>query len=143
MDYHRLIPEGGQIILFDGVCNLCDHSIQFIINRDKKRLFRYASLNSDLGKKLLEERHIDRSKIDSIVMINPNVAYYVKSSAAIQIAKQLQGWPKILRVFLIFPSWLRDPIYDLIAKNRYRWFGKKENCMIPTTDIKSLFLDLD
>lgn len=141
--YHKLIPKGVKIILFDGVCNLCDQSVQFIIKRDVKKQFRYASLDSDLGKKLLSERGIDRSKIDSIVLIDPNTAYYVKSSAALEISKQLKGWPTILQVFLIFPSWMRDPIYDFIAKNRYRWFGKKDACMIPDPSFKSLFLDLD
>lgn len=143
LDYDKLIPPGIQIILFDGVCNLCDHSIQFIIKRDEKRVFRYASLESDLGKQLLKERQIDRSKIDSIVLIHPKIAYFIKSSAALEIAKQLKGWPKLLSVFLILPIWLRDPIYSFIAKNRYRWFGKKESCMMPTQNLKSLFLDLE
>lgn len=141
-DYHKLIPEGTLIILFDGVCNLCDTSIQFIIKRDPKHIFRFASLNSDLGKQLLKERQIDRSKIDSIVLVDPKIAYYIKSSAALEIAKRLKGWPKLLAAFLIFPLWLRDPVYDFIARNRYRWFGKKESCMIPNTSLKSLFLDL-
>ena len=143
MDYHKSIPKDIQIILFDGVCNLCNRSVQFAIKRDEKRLFRYASLDSNLGKLLLKERAIDRSKVDSIVLVDPNKAYYVKSSAALEIAKQLKGWPKLLSLLLIFPSWLRDPVYDFIAKNRYRWFGKKESCIVPTKDLKSLFLDLD
>lgn len=143
LDYYKLIPEGIQIVLFDGVCNLCDHSIQFIIKRDKKRVFRFASLDSELGKQLLKEREIDRSKIDSIILIDPKTAYYIKSSAALEIAKQLKGWPQLLPFFLVFPSWLRDPIYDFIAKNRYRWFGKKESCMMPNKNLKSLFLDLE
>ncbi len=143
MDYHKSIPKDVQIILFDGVCNLCNRSVQFAIKRDEKRLFRYASLDSNLGKLLLKERAIDRSKVDSIVLVDPNKAYYVKSSAALEIAKQLKGWPKLLSLLLIFPSWLRDPVYDFIAKNRYRWFGKKESCIVPTKDLKSLFLDLD
>ncbi len=142
LDYHRLIQKGVKIVLFDGVCNLCDHSIQFIIKRDTKRVFRYASLDSKLGQQLLNESAIDRSKVDSIVLIDPKKAYYIKSSAALEIAKELRGWPKILSVFLVLPSFLRDPIYDFIAQYRYKWFGKKGSCMVPTQSLKSLFLDL-
>ena len=135
------LPENTQIILFDGVCNLCDNAIQFIIKRDKNNVFRYASLQSELGKKLLAERNIDPEETDSIVLINPDVAYYTKSSAALEISKKLNGFYPVFSVFLILPKFLRDPVYDFIAKNRYQWFGKKENCMIPTEEQKALFLD--
>ncbi len=136
-----MIEEGKKIILFDGVCNLCNSAINFIIKRDKKDIFRYASLQSEIGKKLIAERKIDTSKLDSILLIDPKVAYYYKSTAALQIAKQLSGLYPLLSVFLIFPTFFRDWIYDIIAKNRYKWFGKKESCMIPTPELKALFID--
>ncbi len=136
-----MIEEGKKIILFDGVCNLCNSAINFVIQRDKKDTFRYAALQSEIGKKLIAERNIDITKIDSILLIDPKLAYYHKSTAAIHIAKQLSGFYPLLSVFLILPKFLRDWIYDIIAKNRYKWFGKKESCMIPTPELKALFID--
>lgn len=136
-----MIETGKKIILFDGVCNLCNSSINFVIKRDKHDIFRYASLQSEIGKKLISERNIDINKIDSILLIEPNVKYYHKSTAALHIAKQLSGIYPLLSVFLILPKFLRDFVYDIIAKNRYRWFGKQESCMIPTPELKALFID--
>ncbi len=136
-----MIEEGKKIILFDGICNLCNGAINFVIKRDKKDVFRYAPLQSKIGQKLIEERNIDLSKIDSILLIDPKVAYYHKSTAALHIAKQLSGMYPLLSVCLILPKFLRDWIYDIIAKNRYKWFGKKESCMIPTPEFKALFID--
>ncbi|GAA4278770.1 thiol-disulfide oxidoreductase DCC family protein [Aquimarina mytili] len=136
-----MIEEGKKIILFDGVCNLCNDSINFVIKRDKNDVFRYASLQSEIGKKLITERNINISKIDSILLIDPSVAYYYKSTAALHIAKQLSGIYPLFSVFFIFPRFFRDWIYDIIAKNRYKWFGKKEACMIPTPELKALFID--
>ncbi len=131
---------GKQIILFDGVCNLCNSSVQFIIKRDKNDVFRFAALQSEIGEKLVRERGIDTSKVDSIILIQPEVAYYVKSDAALRIAKSLSGiWP-VLGAFLWLPSGLRDLIYDLVARNRYRIFGKRDACMVPTPELKEKFL---
>lgn len=135
------LDKNIEIILFDGVCNLCNGAIQFIIKKDKKRVFRYTSLQSNLGKKLLAERNINPKEIDSIILIKSDKVYYTKSSAAIHISKKLYSITKLLTIFLIVPKFLRDPVYDYIAKNRYQWFGKKEACMIPTPELKSLFLD--
>lgn len=139
LDYKKL-PKGTKIILFDGVCNLCNGAIKFIIDCDKKRQFRFASLQSDLGVQLLAERNIDPKKIDSIILIDPNVAYYFKSTAAIEIAKGLTGLYPLMSIFLVLPETLRDMVYDFIAKNRYKWFGKNESCMLPTPEEKELFL---
>ncbi|MCM5662905.1 thiol-disulfide oxidoreductase DCC family protein [Galbibacter mesophilus] len=131
-----------KIILFDGVCNLCNNSVQFVIKRDTKNVFQFASLQSDIGMKLLAERNIDPNETDSIVLIEPNIAYYTKSDAAIEIAKELGGGWQLLSVFdYILPKSIRDTIYDFIAKNRYKWFGKKEACPLPTPEQKAKFLD--
>lgn len=131
-----------KIILFDGVCNLCNGAITFIIQRDKKDIFRYAPLQSEIGKELAAKHHIDLDKVDSIILVTEDKAY-AKSTAALRIAKQLSaGWP-LLAVFLILPRFLRDAVYDFIARNRYKWFGKKEACMIPTPELKSKFLDYE
>ena len=131
-----------KIVLFDGVCNLCTGTVQFIIKRDRKDLFRFASLQSEIGKQLMQERSIDPESNNSIIVIEPQIAYYLKSSAAIEIAKELGGlWPAIQVFSYILPESIRDSIYELIAKNRYKWFGKKDSCMIPTPALESKFLD--
>ncbi|WP_116769186.1 thiol-disulfide oxidoreductase DCC family protein [Maribacter litoralis] len=129
-----------KIILFDGVCNLCDSSVQFIIKRDKNDVFRYAALQSETGEKLLAERNIDSNEIDSIILIEPNVAYYTKSTAALEIGKNLKGLRTISSILLWLPESFRNIVYDFIAKNRYKWYGKKADCMIPTEELKSKFI---
>lgn len=131
---------GKKIVLFDGVCNLCNNSVNFIIEHDKKDIFRFASLQSEYGKKLTSERGIKQAEVDSIVLIDPGNAYFVKSSAALEIAKELSGYAW-MRIFLYLPEGFRNFVYDIIAKNRYKWFGKKDSCMIPTKELKAKFLD--
>lgn len=129
-----------KIILFDGVCNLCNGAIQFVIKRDKNDVFRYAALQSEIGQKLIHDRGIDTSKLDSIILIEPGVAYYAKSEAALEITKAFGGLWAALQIFQWVPTSLRDVIYDFVAKNRYRWFGKKDQCMIPTPELQAKFL---
>ncbi len=131
-----------KIVLFDGVCNLCTGTVRFIIKRDKKDQFRFASLQSDVGRQLMEDRNIDSTTNNSIILIEPDMAYYFKSTAAIEIAKELGGlWPALQIFSYILPERIRDSIYEFIAKNRYKWFGKKNDCMIPTPALKAKFLD--
>jgi predicted DCC family thiol-disulfide oxidoreductase YuxK len=137
-----VIPrDDKKIILFDGVCNLCNSSIQFVIRHDKKNRYKFAALQSDTAKMLLNERGIDSSQIDSIILIDPNTAYYIKSTAALEIGKSFGGGWRLLSIFEWVPRPIRDWIYDLIAKNRYSWFGKQNDCMIPTPELKAKFLD--
>lgn len=137
-----MIPKDDKkIILFDGVCNLCNSSIQFVIKHDKKNRYKFAALQSDVAKMLLNERGIDSSQIDSIILIDPETAYYIKSSAALEIGKSFGGGWRLLSIFEWVPRPIRDWIYDLIAKNRYSWFGKQNDCMIPTPELKAKFLD--
>jgi len=127
------------IILFDGVCNLCNSAINFVIIRDTANVFKFAPLQEKSGSLLLEKHAIDLQKIDSIVLIENNTVY-VKSAAALRIAKKLSGlWP-LLYIFIIIPAFIRDGVYDFIAKNRYKWFGKKNQCIIPTPSTKERFL---
>ncbi len=135
------IPEGKKIVLFDGVCNLCDGAINFIIKHDKKDVFRFASLQSELGKKLSSERGIDPEALESMLLIEPGVAYYQRSTAALEISRDLSGGYSLLSNFSFLPEGFRDGIYNIIAKNRYKWFGKNESCLIPTPEIKAKFLD--
>ncbi|PKB44452.1 putative DCC family thiol-disulfide oxidoreductase YuxK [Cellulophaga sp. RHA19] len=139
--YLCLVVVDKKIILFDGVCNLCNNAIQFIIKHDKKDLFRFATLQGETGKKLITERNINTSKIDSIILIEPNIAYYIKSTAALKIGRNFGGVWIFLWVLEQIPVGFRDWVYSYIAKNRYNWFGKKDNCMIPTPELKAKFLD--
>ncbi|GAB2770084.1 thiol-disulfide oxidoreductase DCC family protein [Salinimicrobium soli] len=132
-------PENKKIILFDGVCNLCNWAVQLVIKNDKNDTFRFAPLQSDIGLQIINERGIDTANLDSVILIEPGVAYYHKSTAAIEIAKHLKGY-SWLRIFKPLPEGLRDSIYQFIARNRYKWFGKKDSCMIPTPELRSLFL---
>jgi len=129
-----------KIILFDGVCNLCNNTIQFVIKRDQNDIFRYAALQSETGEKFLAERNIDTKEIDSIILIEPNIAYYTKSTAALEIGKELKGLGTISAILQWLPESFRNIVYDIIAKNRYRWYGKKDACMIPTEELKSKFI---
>lgn len=135
------MEENKKIILFDGVCNLCNSSVQFVIKRDKKDLFRYAALQSEVGQQLVAERHIDTRQVDSIILIEPGVAYYTKSDAALEIAKDLGGFWKLSSIFMWIPRAIRNAVYDFVARNRYKWFGRKEACMIPTPELRAKFLE--
>jgi predicted DCC family thiol-disulfide oxidoreductase YuxK len=135
------IPKDKKIILFDGVCNLCNAAIQIIIKQDRKDIFRFVALQSDLGKKIVAHIGIDPKKMDSIILYEPRIAYYYKSEAALKVASQLGSFFSLLVVFKILPTAFSDTIYDWIARNRYKWFGKKEHCMIPTPELKSKFLE--
>lgn len=130
-----------KIILFDGVCNLCNRTVQFVIKRDKKDAFRFAALQSETGQRLVKERAIDTSKVDSIILIEPDIAYYTKSDAALEIGKSFGGGWKLLTIFEWVPKVLRDWVYDIIAKRRYSWFGKRDACMVPGPELKARFLE--
>ena len=132
----KYLPIDKKIILFDGVCNLCDSSVQFIINHDAKDIFRFVAIQSELGSKIINYLGIDTSIVDSIILYIPNIGYYTKATAVFRIAKELNTWHR----YLSFIGKKGNFIYDYIAKNRYQWFGKKESCMIPTSDINNKFL---
>ena len=134
------LPPSKKIILFDGVCNLCNSAVQFVIQHDKKDVFRFVALQSELGQEILNHIGIDPKNIDSIILYEPGISYYYKSSAALQIAKHLDGILHYGTVFRIIPTVISNLIYDYIAKNRYKWYGKNESCMIPTKELKAKFL---
>ena len=131
--------EHKSVILFDGVCNLCNASIDFIIKRDKKDQFRVGALQEDAGKKLLSKFDVNPEYLDSLVLVEDDQVYF-RSTAALRIARNLSGlWP-LFYVFIILPSGIRDRIYDWIGKNRYRWFGKKNTCRLPTPKERAKFI---
>ncbi len=128
-----------KVVLFDGVCNFCESSVQFILRHDKTGSLRFASLQSEIGQQLLTAYGISH-ELQSVVFVESGKAY-TKSAAAFRIARYFGGWWKLLLVFSILPAFITDFGYDIIAKNRYRWFGKKDACMIPSADIRSRFLE--
>jgi predicted DCC family thiol-disulfide oxidoreductase YuxK len=134
------IPLHKKIILFDGHCNLCDASVQFIINRDAKDVFRFVSLQSDLGQELLQKLPLSIQKTDSIILYESDTVYYYKSKAAFEIIKSIGGFIYCLLIFKLLPTAFTDTVYDYIARNRYRWLGKKEYCLAPTKELESKFL---
>lgn len=127
------------LILFDGVCNFCNFWVNFIIDRDSKAFFKFTAVQSDTARQILKSNNIDAIKIDSIVLVI-NGEIFFKSSAAFQIARKLDGFWKLLYIFIIIPPFMRDGIYDFIASNRYKWFGKRETCRIPTDNEKHRFI---
>lgn len=128
------------ILLFDGVCNLCSGSVQFVIKHNGNQNVRFASLQSEIGEELLKGADLPADYLGSLVLVE-NGKIFVKSDAALKLAKHLNGLWKLGGIFLIVPKFIRNPIYDWIARNRYKWFGKKEVCWIPKPEWKTRFLD--
>lgn len=135
-----LSPElEHDIVIFDGVCNFCDSSVQFILKHDNNDRYRFVPFQQPTGEALLKKYGIDPATIDSIVLIEQQQAFK-KSTAILKITRRMSGlWP-LMYAFIIVPKFLRDPIYEWIGRNRYRWFGKKEACMIPSPDVRAKFL---
>jgi predicted DCC family thiol-disulfide oxidoreductase YuxK len=127
------------IILFDGVCNLCNNLVSFLIKYDKLNLFRFAALQTNAGERLMHEYQLldDRK---SIILIKDGIVFY-KSDAIIEIAKQLTGWPQIFKYSSLFPRFLRNGIYNIIAKNRYHLFGKRAACSIPSEKDREKYIN--
>lgn len=128
------------VIFFDGVCNLCHGAVQFTIERDAKDVFKFASLQSEYAQQQLLPFDIDPRKGNSFVLLENNNVYQ-RSTAALRVARKLNGFWPLLYGFIIIPAFLRDAVYNWIAKNRYKWFGEKESCWIPTPALRSKFLD--
>ena len=127
------------ILLFDGHCNLCNAWIQFIVKRDSAGTIRFASLQSGAGRRLLEEHKIDENYIESLVFFEEE-RFSVSSTAALRTLSYLDDWQKHLIFLTVIPRSLRDLVYRFIARNRYKWFGRREQCMIPTTELSKRFL---
>ncbi len=128
------------IILFDGVCNFCNSAVQFVIERDKKNQFLFASLQSAEGRKILTENNLSPDKLYSFILVE-NGKIYDRSTAALRVVKKLSGFWQFFYGFIIVPGFIRDAVYNFIAKNRYQWFGRKNECMVPTPELKSKFLN--
>ena len=132
-------PINYEIILFDGVCNFCNASINFVIDHDPEKHFKFAPLQSEIGQDILRKFNKNTEDFDSVILLKDNQLYQ-KSAAALQITKHLSGYWKYLSFFNILPSFFLNFFYDIIAKNRYRIFGKTDSCRMPTPDLKERFL---
>ncbi len=128
------------VLLFDGVCNLCSQSVQFIIERDPAARFRFASLQSEVAEQMLSDTDLTGESLKSVVLIE-NGQVYTRSDAALRAARHLSGlWPALYALRIVPRPW-RDAVYNWIARNRYRWFGEKDSCWLPTPDLRDRFLD--
>jgi predicted DCC family thiol-disulfide oxidoreductase YuxK len=128
------------VILFDGICNYCNKVISFIIRKDKKKIFRFAALQSNAGQRTLQQLNLATDKFESFILLDKGKVYQ-KSSAVLRLYNKLPWYWKWTQLFWIFPVFIRDYFYNIIARNRYLWFGKRNNCMIPAQGVKERFLD--
>lgn len=133
-----MVQMGG-IVLFDGECHFCNKSVQFIYKRDPQEYFQFAHRHSKIGKKLMKQYGIDET-IDSLIFIEEE-KFYLRSTAALKICKNLQGMWKCFYIFILVPKPIRDYCYKIIAKNRYRWLGKNDPCFLPPPDFRKRFLE--
>jgi len=134
-----LYKDSDPILLFDGVCNLCNGFVKEVITRDLKGVIRYASLQSEAGQQLLANINLEKFSMDTVVLVEGK-SFYTKSDVALRIFRHLGGGWSFLYYLSIIPRFIRDTIYDLIARNRYRWFGKKDSCMLPQPEWEDRFL---
>jgi predicted DCC family thiol-disulfide oxidoreductase YuxK len=132
--------DGHPIILFDGVCNFCNGAINFVLKQDKKGIFKFAPLQSEAGQRLLQHYNLSMKEFDSFILIDMGKVYK-KSAASLRVMNKLPWYWKEAQILRMIPTAFRDAIYDFIAKNRYKWFGKKEQCMVPTPELRSRFLN--
>jgi predicted DCC family thiol-disulfide oxidoreductase YuxK len=131
---------GKKIILFDGVCNLCNSSVQFIVRHDKKNQFLFSSLQSEAGQFYLKKCNLPQNTFNSFLLVDDD-KIYTRSAGALRVLKYLESGWKLLYAFIIVPKFMRDGVYNFISKNRYKWFGKKDACWVPTPELKEKFLD--
>jgi len=130
----------GKIILFDGVCNFCNSSVNFIIDKDSRDVFRFSSLQSGFGQKCLKDFNLPLDKFSTLILVSGE-KHYTRSSAALMIAKDLTFPYNLLFAFIIVPPFIRNIFYDIISRNRYKWFGKKEACRIPSPEERAKFIE--
>ena len=135
------LPKNKKIIVFDGLCNLCDSAVQFVVKHDDRDIFRFVPIQSSLGQEIIKHIGIHDKNIDSVILYEPGKAYFYKSDAALEIAKSLGGIFHFGTIFRIIPVGIRNMLYDFIARNRYRWYGKKEFCLLPTPALRAKFLE--
>lgn len=128
------------VVLFDGVCNLCSYSVQFIIKRDKYKQFCFASLQGQFGQQVLKQFHLPEKQLNSFILLKEG-KIYTQSTGVLNVARELSGLWTVFYVFIIIPPFIRNAVYHFIASNRYKWFGKRNECWVPSPEISSRFID--
>ncbi|HTF02691.1 MAG TPA: DCC1-like thiol-disulfide oxidoreductase family protein [Bacteroidia bacterium] len=131
--------ENKGLVLFDGVCQFCNSSVNFMIRKDNTDYFRFLPLQSELGQKIIKQFNLDPENLQTVILLE-NKRIYTRSTAALRIAKKLKGGWKLFYGFVIIPAFIRDAVYNVVARNRYKWWGKRDSCMVPTPDVKKKFL---
>lgn len=134
-------PISNPVILFDGHCNLCNGWVQWVLKRDRKGQYRFASLQSEFGKRLMKSHDRDPESLESVVLLSPNGELFTHSTAALKIAEGMGGIYRLAGILRIFPRGLRDLVYNWIARNRYRWFGRSESCWLPRPEWQDRFVN--
>jgi predicted DCC family thiol-disulfide oxidoreductase YuxK len=134
------VDNDKPIIFFDGVCNLCNRSVQFIIKKDKKKQFRFASLQGNAGQELLKKFKLPADNFNSFILAEGD-QIYTRSTGVLRMLKKLGGGWQLFYGFIIVPKFIRNAVYNWIARNRYKWYGKRNECMVPTPDLKERFLE--
>ncbi len=132
-------PQSNPLVLFDGVCNFCEWTVQFIYRHDQKGIYHFCALQSPAGQRLLKDLDLPTSDFKTLVLLE-NGKIYTQSTAVLRISRHFSGLMKLLYVFLIVPKFIRNYVYEFISNNRYRWFGQKDVCMTPTPELKNRFL---
>lgn len=135
----KLLEKEKPVVLFDGECNFCDASVNFILDHNSRKDLYFASLQSDYGQQILKKFHLPAKTFSTLLFVEEG-KYYTRSTAALKIASRLDGVWKLLVIFRIIPQFIRDFAYNILARNRYKWFGKKDHCRLPTPEIRSRFL---
>jgi predicted DCC family thiol-disulfide oxidoreductase YuxK len=136
----KRLKDDHPIILFDGVCNLCNSIVQFVIKKDKKKQFLFASLQGKTGQEVLKKFNLPVNDFNSFIILEAD-KIYTRSTGALRMLKKLGGGWKLFYGFIILPRFIRDAVYNWIARNRYKWYGKRDECMIPTPELKERFFD--
>ena len=131
--------EPSPVIYFDGVCNLCTGTVQFVLKRDKRKVFRFASLQGEGGRKMLNAHKLPAQHYQTFIL-EEGARIFTRSTAALRVFKLLGGAWSLLYVFMIIPAFIRDAVYNFISNNRYRWFGKKEECWLPSPEWENRFI---
>ncbi|MBS1613432.1 MAG: thiol-disulfide oxidoreductase DCC family protein [Bacteroidetes bacterium] len=128
------------VVLFDGVCNLCNGAVNWLIDHDPKNVLKFASLQSNYGQQIVAKHKLQGEYLNTILLVEDDKVYE-RSTAVLRALKHIGGWPALLYVFIVVPVFIRNAVYNFVARNRYKWFGKMDACRIPTPELKAKFLD--
>lgn len=128
------------VVLFDGVCNLCNGAVNWLIDHDKNNVLKFASLQSNYGQQIVAKHGLTGQYLDTILLVDGDKVYE-RSTAVLRTLKYIGGWPALLYAFIVVPAFIRNTVYNFVARNRYKWFGKRDSCRVPTPELKAKFIE--